>query len=138
MIDIRKALKLLDVVYVNQNESVKSSLDKVTMLAQLDMPSYAMPGPFEQFYVDYESMKWHVSRLESRLQTLEGYIQYPYSNHNLNVHMVNYVTASPQFVSAANRITDVETNLQVTKTLLSNLLTPKQEEDESELNSNAE
>jgi hypothetical protein len=26
MIDIRNALKLLDVVYVNQNESVKSSL----------------------------------------------------------------------------------------------------------------
>jgi hypothetical protein len=50
MIDIRKALKLLDIIHVNENESVKASVDKLTMLAQLDSPAWSPPGPFEKFY----------------------------------------------------------------------------------------
>jgi len=130
MMDIRKALKLLDIIYVNENDSIKSSVDKLTMLAQLDMPSYAMPGPFEQFYVDYEYMKQRVQGLESRLTTLEDYNRNPYTNYTVNSHIVGHVTASPQFVSAFNRITQLETKLQEVTTLLATL-TPKQEEDDT-------
>lgn len=134
MIDIRNALKLLDVVYVNQNESVKSSLDKVTMLAQLDSPVWTPPGPFEQFYVDYEYMKQRVQGLESRLNTLEGYNRDPYTNHTVNSYIANYVNTSYQITGMSTKITLLETKLQEVTTLLATL-TPEQEEDESELNS---
>jgi hypothetical protein len=130
MIDIRKALKLLDVVYVNQNESVKSSLDKVTMLAQVDAPVWTPPGPFEQFYIDYEYIKQRVQGLESRLNTLEGYNRDPYTNHSYNSYIASYVTTSPQFTGMSTKITDLETKLQEATTLLATL-TPKEEEDDS-------
>ena len=97
MIDIKKALKLLDIIYVNQNESVKLAFDKVAMLAQLDAPTTSIPGPFEQFYndVDYAT-RVKLYDIENRLKVLEGYNQSPYTNHLLNSHMVNYVSASPQ------------------------------------------
>jgi len=137
MIDIRNALKLLDVVYVNQNESVKSSLDKVTMLAQLDAPVWTPPGPFEQFYVDYEYMRQRVQGLESRLSTLEGYNRDPHTNYNYNSYVANYVNTSYQITGMSTKITLLETKLQEVTTLLATLTT-EQEEDEPELNSNAE
>ena len=137
MIDIRNALKLLDVVYVNQNESVKSSLDKVTMLAQLDSPVWTPPGPFEQFYVDYEYMKQRVQGLESRLNTLEGYNRDPYTNHTVNSYIASYVNSSYQITGMSTKITALETKLQEVTTLLATLIT-EQEEDESELNSDTE
>lgn len=134
MIDIRKALKLLDIVYVNENESVKSSLDKVTMLAQLDAPVWSPPGPFEQFYNDYEYMKHHVQGLESRLNTLEGYNRDPHTNYNYNSYVTGYINTSYQLTGMSTKITALETKLQE----LLATLNPKQEEDESELNSDAE
>jgi hypothetical protein len=134
MIDIRKALKLLDIIYVNENESVKSSLDKVTMLAQLDAPLWSPPGPFEQFYIDYEYMKQRVQGLESRVNTLEGYNRDPYTNHTYNSYIANYVATSPQFTGISTKTALLETKLQEINTLLATL-TPQQEEDESELNS---
>jgi hypothetical protein len=104
------------------------------MLAQLDSPVWTPPGPFEQFYVDYEYMKQRVQGLESRLNTLEGYNRDPHTNYNYNSYVANYVNTSYQITGMSTKITLLETKLQEVTTLLATLTT-EQEEDESELNS---
>ena len=128
--DIRKALKLLDIIHVTENESVKASVDKLTMLAQLDAPMWNPPGPFEQFYVDYEYMKQRVQGLESRLNTLEGYNRDPHTNYNYNSYVANYVNTSYQITGMSTKITLLETKLQEVTTLLATL-TPTEEEDDT-------
>ena len=102
------------------------------MLAQLDAPTTSIPGPFEQFYndVDYAT-RVKLYDIENRLKVLEGYNQSPYTNHLLNSHMVNYVSASPQVAGEFRIVHDKFKIVDHKLAEITKLIEP-QEEDESE------
>lgn len=126
MIDIRKAMRLLDTMYVSANESIKNSVDKIVTLAQLDQPSFGSnPGPFEQLLNDFENIKWQFSGIRTSTDKFERFLNAPYNEFQFTNWLNNYVTSLPMLVTMNNKITNLEIELANIK-----------EKHESELNSN--
>lgn len=132
MIDIRKAMRLLDTMYVSANESIKNSVDKIVTLAQLDPPVGSVTGPFEQMLNDFEGIKWQFNGVKSSTDKFERFLNAPYNEFQFTNWLNSYVTSLPLIVSMNTRITDLELKLAQTQSGLTAL----KEKDESELNSN--
>ena len=124
MIDIRKAMRLLDTMYVTANESIKQSVDKIVTLAQLDPPPFGSnPGPFEQLLNDFENIKWQFGGIKTSTDKFERFLNAPYNEFQFTNWLNNYVTSLPMLVTMTNRITNLEIELANIK-----------EKNESELN----
>ena len=137
MIDIRKAMRLLDTMYVSANESIKNSVDKIVTLAQLDPPTSSAPGPFEQMLNDFEGIKWQFNGVKSSTDKFERFLNAPYNEFQFTNWLNSYVINLPLLVSMNNRITELESKLAQTQLQLAALnVTPTKEKHESELNSN--
>jgi hypothetical protein len=118
MIDIRKAMRLLDTMYVTANESIKQSVDKIVTLAQLDPPVGARTGPFEQMLNDFEGIKWQFNGVKSSTDKFERFINAPYNESQFTNWLSSYVINLPMLVVMNNRITNLETELAHTKSEL--------------------
>jgi hypothetical protein len=126
MIDIRKAMRLLDTMYVSANESIKNSVDKIVTLAQLDPSAFGSnPGPFEQLLNDFENIKWQFGGIKTSTDKFEKFINAPYNEFQFTNWLNSYVTSLPMLVTMTNRITNLEIELANIK-----------EKNESELNRN--
>jgi len=123
MIDIRKAMRLLDTMYVSANESIKNSVDKIVTLAQLDPPVGARTGPFEQLLNDFEGIKWQFSGIKSSTDKFERFINAPHNEFQFTNWLNSYVTSLPMLVAMNTKITNLEIELANIK-----------EKNESELN----
>jgi hypothetical protein len=127
MIDIRKAMKLLDTMYVTANESIKQSVDKIVTLAQLDPSAVSSnPGPFEQLLNDFETIKWQFSGIRTSADKFERFINAPYHEFQFTTWLDSYVTNLPMVVTMNTRITDLETKLNQLQLKLT-ALPPKKE-----------
>lgn len=125
MIDIRKAMRLLDTMYVSANESIKNSVDKIVTLAQLDPSAVGYnPGPFEQLLNDFETIKWQFSGIRTSTDKFERFLNSPYNEFQFTNWLNSYVTTLPMLVTMNNKITNLEIELANIK-----------EKHESELNS---
>ena len=126
MIDIRKAMRLLDTMYVSANESIKNSVDKIVTLAQLDPSAVSSNlGPFEQLLNDFENIKWQFGGIKTSTDKFEKFINAPYNEFQFTNWLNSYVTSLPMLVTMTNRITNLEIELANIK-----------EKNESELNRN--
>ena len=122
MIDIRKAMRLLDTMYVSANESIKNSVDKIVTLAQLDQPSFSSnPGPFEQLLNDFENIKWQFGGIKTSTDKFERFLTAPYNEFQFTAWLNNYVTSLPLLVAMNNRITELELKLAQTQLELANI-----------------
>ena len=127
MIDIRKAMRLLDTMYVSANESIKNSVDKIVTLAQLDPSAFGSnPGPFEQLLNDFENIKWQFGGIKTSTDKFERFISAPYNEFQFTNWLNSYVTSLPMLVTMNNKITDLELKLAQTQSELAN----KKEKDE--------
>lgn len=127
MIDIRKAMKLLDTMYVTANESIKQSVDKIVTLSQLDQPPFGTaPGPFEQMLNDFEGIKWQFNGVKSSTDKFERFINAPYNESQFTNWLNSYVSNLPMLVAMNTRIIDLETKLNQLQLELT-ALTPKKE-----------
>ena len=124
MIDIRKAMRLLDTMYVSANESIKNSVDKIVTLAQLDPTGGSNPGPFEQLLNDFETIKWQFGGIKTSTDKFERFLNSPYNEFQFTAWLNSYVTSLPMLVAMNNKITNLEIELANIK-----------EKHESELNS---
>jgi hypothetical protein len=124
MIDIRKAMRLLDTMYVSANDSIKNSVDKIVTLAQLDLPVGSNPGPFEQLLNDFETIKWQFGGIKTSTDKFEKFINAPYNEFQFTNWLNSHVTSLPMLVTMNNKITNLEIELANIK-----------EKHESELNS---
>jgi hypothetical protein len=119
MIDIRKAMRLLDTMYVSANESIKNSVDKIVTLAQLDPSAVSSnPGPFEQLLNDFENIKWQFSGIRTSADKFERFLNAPYNEFQFTNWLNNYVTTLPMFVTMNTKITNLEIELAYTKSEL--------------------
>ena len=130
MIDIRKAMRLLDTMYVTANESIKQSVDKIVTLAQLDPPASTTLGPFEQLLNDFEGIKWQFSGIKTSADKFERFINAPYNEFQFTNWLNSYVTSLPMLVAMNTKITNLELKLAQTQLELANI----KEKNESELN----
>ena len=126
MIDIRKAMRLLDTMYVTANESIKTSVDKIVTLAQLDPPFGNPTGPFEQLLNDFEGIKWQFNVVKSSTDKFERFINAPYNEFQFTNWLNSYVTSLPLLGSMNTRITELELKLAQLQTELTASL-PKKE-----------
>ena len=127
MIDIRKAMRLLDTMYVTANESIKQSVDKIVTLAQLDSPSGNIPGPFEQMLNDFEGIKWQFNGVKSSADKFERFINAPYNEFQFTNWLTSYISSLPVLVTMNTKITNLEIELAQTKLELTSI----KEKDES-------
>ena len=118
MIDIRKAMRLLDTMYVTANESIKQSVDKIVTLAQLDPPVGARTGPFEQLLNDVENIKWQFNGTKVSAEKFERFLNAPYNEFQFTNWLNSYVTSLPMLVAMNTKITNLETELARTKSEL--------------------
>ena len=119
MIDIRKAMRLLDTMYVSANESIKNSVDKIVTLAQLDPSAVSSNlGPFEQLLNDFENIKWQFSGIRTSADKFERFLNAPYNEFQFTNWLNNYVTTLPMFVTMNTKITNLEIELAYTKSEL--------------------
>lgn len=123
MIDIRKAMRLLDTMYVTANESIKQSVDKIVTLAQLDQPTSGTLGPFEQMLNDFEGIKWQFNGVKSSTDKFERFLNAPYNEFQFTNWLNSYVINLPFLISMNTRITNLETELVQLK---SNLTSTKE------------
>ena len=122
MIDIRKAMRLLDTMYVSANESIKNSVDKIVTLAQLDPSAVSSnPGPFEQLLNDFENIKWQFGGIKTSTDKFERFLTAPYNEFQFTAWLNNYVTSLPLLVAMNNRITELELKLAQTQLELANI-----------------
>ena len=118
MIDIRKAMQLLDTMYVTANESIKQSVEKIVTLAQLDPPFGTAPGPFEQLLNDFEGIKWQFNGIKTSADKFERFLNAPYNEFQFTNWLNSYVTSLPMFVTMNTKITNLEIELASTKSEL--------------------
>ena len=127
MIDIRKAMRLLDTMYVSANESIKNSVDKIVTLAQLAPSAVGSnPGPFEQLLNDFETIKWQFSGIKTSTDKFERFLNSPYNEFQFTNWLNSYVTTLPMLVTMNNKITNLELKLNQLQLELT-ALTPNKE-----------
>lgn len=132
--DLRKALKLLDVIYTSDNDSIRESYEKLALLASLDQGGAI--GPFETLHNDFQSMKWQVEDTKSKIFTLEQYQYNPTSNYSYNTWLFSQIEAKiTTKVSEHYAVRALQDRITVLEHELKKLT---QEKDEQELNSDTE
>ena len=137
MIDIRKAMRLLDTMYVTANEGIKQSVEKLTTLAQLDPPPFgAEAGPFESMLNEFEPIKWNWNQVKSSAEKFERFLSSPHNEWQFTSWLTTYVVNIPLITEMDNRIKSLEQRLQETQAKVA-ILTTK-DKDESKSNSNTE
>ena len=146
MIDIRKAMRLLDTMYVTANEGIKQSVDKIVTLARLDdpLPFGAEAGPFETMLNEFEPIKWNWTQVKASADKFERFLSSPHNEWQFTNWLTGYITSLPLLSSMENRIKTLEQQLQETQakvailTTTVSILTNNQDKDESKPNSNTE
>jgi predicted nucleic acid-binding Zn-ribbon protein len=133
--DFRKALKLLDVIYTSDNDSIRESYNKIAVLASLDQTTGAF-GPFESFYNDFQNIKWQIDEVRSKIYTLEQFQRNPATNYIYNTWLNNQIDArSTNNVTEHYLVKELQNKITVLENEIKKLT---QEKDEQEPNSNTE
>lgn len=138
---IRRALKLLDVIYTTDNEGLKQSFEKLQTMAQLDDRTGEV-GPFEQLYTNFEQLTWEVQVLKGDVFTLKQGKENPWGDHNYNSWLKQWLdsalTSSPFINNLNAQSSAIANDLSTVSSTVSSIISklPK-EEHEQELNSDA-